>query len=93
MLGAADALPHSMVPGEAKGKIVKEKERGMGLKTQSTFHPGPGLKSHTFLMREDLTKTITDEVPLPSLRMENMFQFKSEFSSKLLEFLLKRFKS
>ena len=70
--------------GERKGM-------GDGPQTQSTFHPGIGQKSHTFWCGGDLTKKwLQMKYAFPVLEWKT--HFKSEFPSKLLEFLFKRFK-
>lgn len=68
---AADVLPLSMVLGEAKGKIVK-RDGGWVLNSKH-FSSGAWSKEPHILMWEDLTKMITYEVHLPSVRMKNMF--------------------
>lgn len=70
---------------------MKEKGWGLVLKLKALFIRGL-VEKPTLFDAGDLTKTITDEARFPSFRMKNIFQFKSEFAFKLLEFLLKRLK-
>lgn len=81
-----------MVLGETLGKMVKEKEWGMGFKLKALFVQGSVKKATLFDAEGIWQKMITDEVCFPSFRMKNTFQVKSEFPSKLLEFLFERFK-